>query len=105
MEHCGKYHNHIFKKQNIWNFKFNQINAGKKAKFIHLKRPNHKAHHTKFKTKIKIINNDGDIELSDFNTDVIIVGAGLSGLACAKTLNDNNIKFALFEATDRSFQI
>jgi phytoene dehydrogenase-like protein len=33
--------------------------------------------------------------------DVIIIGAGLSGLACARRLMENNVTFTLLEGQDR----
>lgn len=37
-----------------------------------------------------------------YEPDVIIVGGGLAGLSCARTLHENSIPFALLESTDRS---
>jgi phytoene dehydrogenase-like protein len=34
------------------------------------------------------------------NADVIIIGAGLSGLACASTLRDNGLEPLVLEASD-----
>ena len=33
-----------------------------------------------------------------FDHDIIIIGSGVSGLSCAKILNDNNKKFVLYES-------
>eukprot|EP00210_Caulerpa_lentillifera_P005742 g5490.t1 len=35
-----------------------------------------------------------------YELDVIIVGGGLAGLSCAKTLHENSVSFALLESTD-----
>lgn len=35
------------------------------------------------------------------NSDVLIIGGGLAGLCCAKTLHENNISFQILEASDR----
>lgn len=36
-----------------------------------------------------------------YEPDVIIVGGGLAGLSCARTLHRNSVSFALLEASDR----
>ena len=33
------------------------------------------------------------------STDVVIIGAGLTGLACAKTLKDHDLSFTILEAS------
>jgi monoamine oxidase len=35
------------------------------------------------------------------NIDVVVVGAGLSGLACARELMKNNVPFVVLEADER----
>ena len=38
---------------------------------------------------------------SSFDTDVLIIGGGLAGLACARRLADRGVSFQLLEATER----
>jgi len=52
-------------------------------------------------THIFLILNDSCIkEMADLQADVLIVGAGLAGLAAAKTLTRQNVDFLLAEASD-----
>ena len=34
-------------------------------------------------------------------SDILIIGAGIAGLACAKQLNDRGKTFKIYEASDR----